>query len=198
MLIHENILMENGASIKNFKPKEIIFEEGNLVHYYFQIHQGEVKINNYNADGTEFIHNILGDGQSLGESSLFNEKPYPTNSIAISDCKILCLPKNDFFKLLKEKPEISVAVIHYISERMYYKMIMIKNNSVKNPVEKVWTLLNYLKSFQFNKDAFSFQIRHTRQELACLTGLAVETVIRSVKILEKEHKLLIQNGKIFI
>ncbi|WP_418123738.1 helix-turn-helix domain-containing protein [Chryseobacterium sp. PTM-20240506] len=57
--------------------------------------------------------------------------------------------------------------------------------------------MDYLKSYDENKTPYSFQIPLTRQQLASLTGLRVETVIRVIKNMEKENELKIVNRKIF-
>jgi CRP-like cAMP-binding protein len=38
----------------------------------------------------------------------------------------------------------------------------------------------------------------TRQQLANMTGLRVETVIRTIKQMEKDEKLSIVRGKVFV
>ncbi len=50
MVIDENILFSAGAEIKEYKPTENIFCEGDSPHYYYQIITGEVKLNNYNEE----------------------------------------------------------------------------------------------------------------------------------------------------
>jgi CRP-like cAMP-binding protein len=105
MVIKEEILRSVGASIKNYKPSESIFNEGDTPNYYYQIMNGEVKLNNYNEEGKEIIQSLLEDGQSIGESLLFLDK-YPINAITITNCEILRLPKYLFFDLLKIYPEI--------------------------------------------------------------------------------------------
>ncbi|MCL8538650.1 cyclic nucleotide-binding domain-containing protein [Chryseobacterium gallinarum] len=45
---------------------EFIFQMGDRPHYYFQIVNGIVEVNNYHTDGKEFTLNILTEGQSIG------------------------------------------------------------------------------------------------------------------------------------
>lgn len=96
MIIKEELLYSAGATIKQYKPSEIIFSEGDPPNYYYQIITGEVKLNNYNDEGKEIIQTLLEDGQSIGESLLFMDKLYPVNAIALTNCKVLKLPKTIF------------------------------------------------------------------------------------------------------
>ncbi|WP_120213810.1 helix-turn-helix domain-containing protein [Epilithonimonas arachidiradicis] len=45
---------------------------------------------------------------------------------------------------------------------------------------------------------FDFEIPYTRKQLAALIGLRVETIIRAIKSLESQNKLLIVGGKIYV
>ncbi|MDC8103878.1 Crp/Fnr family transcriptional regulator [Chryseobacterium sp. B21-037] len=196
MVINENVLYSIGAETKQYSPSDFIFSEGDFAHYYYQIVEGEVKLNNYNEDGKEFIQNILSEGQCCGESILFIDKPYPMNAEALTECNILRLSKNLFFQLLEESPELYLEISNFLSQRLYYKYVMMQNISSLNPITRLKVLMDYLKSFHNDKSPYSFSIPLTRQQMANLTGLCVETVIRSFKKMEKECTVQIENRKI--
>lgn len=73
---------------------------------------------------------------------------------------------------------------------------MLHSNSSLDPEVRLMGVLRYLKSFTENKTPHSFEVLFTRQELASLTGLRVETVIRTVKKMEEKNILQIKNRKI--
>lgn len=196
-MITEELLFSSGAEIKRYEANETIFWEGESPLYYFQIVEGKVKLNNYNEDGKEFIQNIFSDGQSFGESLLFIDRPYPMNAVAINTCTIIKLPKFHFLNLVQHNPEISFNIYQCLADRMYYKYIMLYNLSFQNPESKLKLFMDYLKSYHEDKKPYSFQIPLTRQQMASLTGLRVETVIRVIKSMEKNKMLKIQNRKIY-
>lgn len=197
MKVHEDLLKSFGGELKSYAEKEIIFNQGEAPLYYYQIVSGKVKENNYNLEGKEFIHNILGEGQSFGDAMLFIEKNYPINAETMTPCVILKLPKRNFFDLLDKHPEASVQINSCMSQRLYYQFIMMQNMASNDPVVRLTGLLEYLKSFHGDDIPASFQIQLTRQQMADLTGLRVETVIRAFKKMEKEKKVKIDNRKIF-
>ena len=69
---------------------------------------------------------------------------------------------------------------------------MFYNLSFQNPVAKLKLLMDYLKSYHEDKRPYSFQIPLTRQQLASLTGLCVESVIRTIKQMEKDQIVKIE------
>jgi len=195
-MIIENLLLSYGGDYKKFETNEVIFNEGDAPSYYFQILEGRVKINNHNEKGKEFIQNIFSEGDSIAEAALFVDRPYPVSAVAIENCTLLRLPKQKYVDLLKQNPKLYESVIHSLSENIHYKYIMMESISFQNPENRLKTLMDYLKDRYRDQSLSTFQIPFTRQQLASLTGLSVETVIRVIKIMEKNEILKIENRKI--
>ncbi|MBB6369995.1 CRP-like cAMP-binding protein [Chryseobacterium shigense] len=197
MVIDEELLLSSGAELMNYSINDIIFKENDQPKYYFQIRTGTVKINNYHEDGREIIHSLPFDGHCFAESSLFIDKPYPVNAVAMGNCEIIRLDKNKFLELTGSSPDLILKLYSYTAERMYYRHVMLSNISAPDPGTKVKRVMDCFKSYNQYTDKYSYQFPFTRQHLASLTGLCVETVIRVVKKMEKEKTVRIQNGKIF-
>ena len=197
MIINELILESMGATIEQYYTGESIFSEGDVPKYYYQIIEGKVKLNNYNYEGKEVLQSILEVGESIGESLLFvNEASYPVNAITISCCKIFKLRKSAFFEMLKKNPDIGLEINKHLSQILYFKQVMAPILCSHSPMFKIKALLDYLKRSQPVKEAFSYQVPFTRQEMANLTGLCVETTIRTIKTMEKDNVVQIHNRKI--
>lgn len=198
MVINEQILESLGAITQYYEVGESIFAENDTPKYYYQIINGKVKLNNYNSEGREILHNILEKGHSIGESLLFiDDIKYPVNAVTVTNSKILKLPKASFFELLNTYPEISIDLHRYISRVVYFKHVMGQILCTQSAVVKLTTLLNYFKSMQQrHQEPFTFQIPFTRQELANFTGLCVETIVRTIKSMEKSNIVRICNRKV--
>jgi len=197
-MIAPELLEKYGAVTKSFDKNEIIFEEGNLPANYYQIISGEVKMSNYNDDGREFIQGIFYKGQSFGEPPLFLNQNYPANAITVEDAEILLLSKNNFMNLLEENTAVSIKIIENLAQRLYYKSVMAAEMSTQEPEHRVLKLMDHgIAYFNFKKDANGYLINFTRQQIGDLTGLRVETVIRTIKALEKKGLLKIINRKVY-
>ncbi|MCV9934001.1 Crp/Fnr family transcriptional regulator [Flavobacterium sp. LS1R47] len=197
-MIATELLEKYGVIQKKFAKTTIIFEEGKLPKYYFQILSGEVKMNNYNDDGREFIQGIFYKDQSFGEPPLFLNQKYPASAVVVEDAEILCVPKESFMKLLNENPAISIKIIENLAQRLYYKSVMAAEISTHEPEHRVLRLIDYaIANFNFKKDANGYLINFTRQQIGDLSGLRVETVIRAIKSLEKKGELKIINRKVY-
>lgn len=198
-MIDQNILEDAGAVLKKYKRNELLFKEGDNAYYYYQIQAGEVKMNNFNDEGKEFIQGIFGVGKSFGEPPLFASFKYPANAEAITDAKVWQLPKVKFLKILEENPSIHHKFTSTLASRLYYKAMMVSEISTQEPEHRILRILDYFKknnTININESNL-YKIELTRQQLADLTGLRVETVIRAVKKLEQKGELLIKDRKIY-
>ena len=65
-------------------------------------------------------------------------------------------------------------------------------------LHRILRVLDYLKKHVHKLEGrYAFKVDLTRQQIADLTGLRVETVIRAMKGLEKKGELLIKQRKAF-
>jgi CRP/FNR family transcriptional regulator, anaerobic regulatory protein len=197
MIICENLLFSYGAKLQNYSSGEFIFEEGSSAKYYLQIKAGTAKLNNFHEDGKEFIHGIPFDGHCIAETYVFSDKNYALNAIAVTDCEIIKLEKNKFKNLLLERPDLIFHLYEYTAARMHYKFVISAPLSMMDPPSKLKRLLEHLKNYFGFEEPFSFLVPYTRQQLASLTGLRIETIIRTIKKMEKENLVKLDNTKIY-
>ncbi|MCC7025671.1 MAG: cyclic nucleotide-binding domain-containing protein [Saprospiraceae bacterium] len=123
MQIDENILITWGAVVKKYNKNEIIFDEGALAQFYFQIKKGTVKMSNSNDDCKEFTQGVFHDGDSFGEPPLFIDESYPATAVTITDCTIIKLSKTTFFRILSEYP-----AIHHTFTTLFARRVLMKSN----------------------------------------------------------------------
>ena len=196
MHIDTNILITWGAVAKKYKKNEFIFYEDDQSRFYFQILDGKVKMCCYNDEGKVFIQGIFGSGDSFGEPPLFINEKYPASAQAESDCTVLKLSKESLFKILGEYPELQMNFITNFAKRIYDKSIANKNIISTHPDQRI---TGFLKNFKKENQLTNSKslIPYTRQQIADFLGLRVETVIRTLKKMEEEHKVEIRHHKLY-
>jgi CRP/FNR family cyclic AMP-dependent transcriptional regulator len=198
VIIPRDLLVEKKAHFFEVKKDEYIFLEDETASFYYQVMSGTVKMSSYAENGQEFIQGIFKAGQSFAEPPLFGDFSYPNNGVATELSEICKLPKESFFELLKENTDIHWKFNSLLSHRLRYKSILLKEISSYYPEHVIMTLLKYLRD-NSNEDAVSqFYVPFTRQQIADMTGMRVETVIRTVKKLQKSGKLEIKQHKIYL
>ncbi|CAH0270423.1 Crp/Fnr family transcriptional regulator [Chryseobacterium sp. Bi04] len=196
MNIDENILYSFGGESIKYKAKEFIFKEGDHSLYYFQVISGKVKLNTFNDDGKEFIQNILGKNQSFGDPLLFIDRLYPTNAVSLEAVEIIRMPKASFIEMLQKFPDLSLEMNACLSQRLYYNSLMVRNMASQNPIHRLQGLMEYLKSYYDGDCQHCFPVELTRQQIADLTGLRVETVIRIIKKMVNQEIIKLDGRRI--
>lgn len=197
-MIPQEVLQKYNAILKVFEKDSIIFSENETARYYYQIVSGAVKMNNYNDEGKEFIQGIFYKEQSFGEPPLFIDINYPANAIALVETEILLLSKQTFTQLLKEHANIHFNITKNLAKRLYYKAIIASEISSQEPSHRVLRFIDYLKDDVHKIDGkYTFKVDYTRQQIADILGLRVETVIRVIKNLEKQGELKIDKRKVY-
>lgn len=196
-IIDPDLLLAKGASLKKASKGEIIFQEGTYCCFYYQVLKGEVRWVNINEEGEEYLQSILTEGESFGEIPLFDDGPYVSTAIANEETTLLRLSKNAFLELIRENPDIHMQFTRLLTERLRFKFVVIKEMATQAPEHCISTLLNYFKERKKYTCSECNKIILTRQQIANMTGLRVETVIRSIRNLHSQGKLVIERGKVY-
>jgi CRP/FNR family transcriptional regulator, cyclic AMP receptor protein len=197
MMIDIDTLLAWGGAYKKCAANEIIFQEGTPAQFYYQLVSGCVRWVNINDDGKEFLQVMIEPGECFGELPLFDGEPFAATAIADTDSMIIRLHRPTFHQLLKENPEIHLAFSKLLSQRLRFKFLILREMANHNPEHSISTLLSYFKQTQKNICTKCNQVKLTRQQIANMTGLRVETVIRTIKTLQSKGQLHITKGKVY-
>ena len=83
-----------------------------------------------------------------------------------------------------------------LSGRLFYKSMMLAEIAVEEAEHRLGTLIEYFRAAEAKGGTGRYRVPFTRQQLADMTGLRVETVVRSIKSMEHKGALEIEDGKI--
>jgi CRP/FNR family cyclic AMP-dependent transcriptional regulator len=196
-MVDIDLLLAWGATYKKLDPGEIIFKEGASCQFYMQLVSGSVKWYNIDEDGKEYIQTILEAGECFGEIPLFDGGTYAATAIAESSTMIIRLSKSSFLQLIRDNPDIHFAFTKLLAKRVRFKFLLLKSLALQAPEARIATLLNYLKKEHKNFCPECNQLNLTRQQIADMTGLRVETVIRTMRGMHEKGVLTINKGKVY-
>jgi CRP/FNR family cyclic AMP-dependent transcriptional regulator len=204
-VIDPEIIKSYGGKEIQMKDGEAVFNEGDVASNYFQIIQGSIKMLTISADGKEFIQGMFKTGDSFGEPPLLCDFSYPSSAIAIGQSTLLRLSKDKFLTLLRKNFEVHLQLSRLLCQRLKYKSMVLSEISSYDPEHRIMSLLKYLKSevkagdkTGQSRSDIKFVVPFTRQQLADMSGLRVETVIRAVKKMDRDGKIKLAGRKITI
>ena len=185
-------LIEKGFKVVLYKKGEIIYEPDTPPKAVYFIKSGKVKMVTVNQDGNEFIQGIFKSPEYFGEPALLLNKPYLAYTVALQDSEIIVVDKINFLNFLESDAAFSMRLILNLSNRLFYKSMMLEELANEHAEHRVKTMLNYLL-----KDLSpGEELKVTRQQMADMTGLRVETVIRIIKHPDLQKGFKLVRGKI--
>jgi CRP-like cAMP-binding protein len=191
------IMREYKAKLVSTPKGQVLFERGAKARDFFQVQEGQIRMFILNPEGQEFTQGIFNPGESFGEPPLLGDFSYPSTAVAITDANVWRLPKRVFIQLLRENFHLHIKLDQVLCKRLEYKSMVLTEVSSYDPEHRLMTILEYFKRERTKLSSEDkVVIPFTRQQLADMTGLRVETVIRAIKKMEKDGKIALQNHKI--
>ena len=197
-MIDVDTLLAWGAAYKKLLAEEIIFSEGMQSNFYYQLVSGRVRWVNINEEGKETIQEICEPGDCFGELPLFDDGPFAATAIACTDTIVLRLHKSTFLQLIHENPEIHLSFSRLLAGRVRFKFMIQKEMSCHHPEHNISALFKHFKNTQTHISLNYNMVTLTRQEIANMVGLRVETVIRVIRGLQDRGELYIEKGKVYL
>ena len=195
-MISDELWLRYGARVVRLAKGETLFDQGMTASSFHQMKSGRVKMVSYNEQGREFVQGMFTDGQTFGEPPFFNDVPYPAAAVAVVDSEVWRCGRAECLRLLAEHPAIHLELTKVLSGRLVYKSMMLAEIAVEEAEHRLATLIGYLRSTDPAGAGQPYRVPFTRQQLADMTGLRVETVVRTVKAMEQQGALEIADGKI--
>lgn len=193
-LITNDLLLRYGAEAIKLRKGDLLFSQGEMADYFWQVAKGKVKMTHYSEQRREFIQGYFTAGQSFGEPPFFAKVKYPASAYAVEDSIVWRIGSEALLRLLKDHFDVVLRLVGTLSERLIYKSMMLSEVAIEEAEHRLRSLIKYLAR---EHDAeHDYIVPLTRQQLADMTGLRVETVIRTIKNLEIKGYLTIQKRRI--
>jgi CRP/FNR family transcriptional regulator, cyclic AMP receptor protein len=199
MMIDIDLLLSLGATYKKIKAGEVVFMEGAPCNFYHQLVTGGIKWVNIDENGKEFLQWVIAPGECFGEIPLFDDGPFVATAIATEDAIVVRIHRSTFKQLISENPALHFTFSKLLAERVRFKFYLLKELANHNPEHRINALIDYFKTHN-NKSICCecSQVKLTRQQIADMTGLRVETVIRSIRHMHDRGEIFIDKGKVYL
>jgi CRP/FNR family transcriptional regulator len=182
------------------KKREIIVMEGDDCTGLFIIKTGRVKLLRSSSAGKEQIIKILNPGDLFGFEVFYDGKKYACAAVAMEDCELCYISKDNFFSIIEKEPAIARKLIIAMGRELNHAYERIGNLGLLNAREKLAHLLYTLANeYGVKKDGgVKLNLTISRLEIAELLGITQETSIRLLKTFKEEGILDIKRKEIII
>jgi len=185
------------ARINNiYKKRQVVFYEGHMPHGVFIVCRGRVKVYKSDHKGHQLTMRIASPGDLLGYRALVARQPYTATAEALEDASLSYIDETAFRSFLEKHNILALKLLTHLAEDVRQAEDKARDMAMKSSHERLAELLLMLNATYGGKDKASgpINVPFTRLDLAELTGLAQETVIRLLAEME-DKKIIATKGR---
>jgi CRP-like cAMP-binding protein len=186
------------AVTRDYLANQIILLEDDWGGSVYFILKGWVKIRTHNTDGKEVTLNIVGPGEVVGEMAAIAEVPRSTDVIALTKTTATSIPAQDFVAFLHSQPLASIRLAQLMAKRLRHLNRRLRLRE-SDSLSRVADTLLFLAEGQGKVGNQGTEIPNfPHREISSISGLARETVTRSLAKLEKKGLIIRENDSLCI
>ena len=109
--------MSGGELGRLYRDGEIIVRQGEVGDRMFVVQQGQVQVL-LERDGREIPLRVLGEGEFIGEMSIFEQEVRSATVRAQGEARLLTVDRKGFLKRIHEDPSLAYRVVQTLSRRV--------------------------------------------------------------------------------
>ena len=171
-----------------------LFKVGESVGSVLIIRKGRIKLCKYDADGNEYILDIIHDGDAIWENLFLENAVFPYSAVCLSKVELCEIKKSEFIQMISDCPGIAVNLISLLSLRLRDSNEKALLLSIHDPKVR-------LAGFLLDRDirCVGPEIKLKLEDIAASIGLRPETVSRNLSRFEKDRLIKrLGQGKIMV
>ncbi len=172
---------------RKFSEGETIYSECQQPQGVYAVCKGRAKVFSTDVKGQQMITWIRHPGETFGHIALFAENEYFCNSRAMGDTILSFMDKATLERFLDEHPKTYRLFLHKVATELHNLQLKLKDTAYKPARAKVAKALMNAVSFKSKNTDKPAIYGLKRTEIAEITGLALETVVRTLADLEKRN-----------
>jgi len=177
-------------------PGSVIYEAETRKQFVYSIRRGMVKLEHIAQDGTTRIVRLLGPGSAIGLELLDGAETYHYTAVAINQVDLCRLPVPTVKQLESEYPVLYEHVVQQLQDQLDLAdqwIVALGAGTAKQRVAQLLLVLD--KFFADNNHAF---ILLSREDMAAMIGIAVETVSRMIAEFKRQEILYKTDDKLYM
>lgn len=185
---------------KTYTKESVILVEEEVGTALFVITKGKVKVSRTSTDGREVILSILSDSDFFGEMSILDGLNRSATVVALEDTELFIIQRKEFLDLLNKHPEISIALLSELTQRLRNADMKIKALSLKDAEGKVATVILQLADDigKIKHGIVEIEKLPLQQDLANMAGTSRETISRTLHSFARKGLVELDGSKLKI
>ncbi|MFI0428107.1 response regulator [Mariniflexile sp. HMF6888] len=173
----KNFFDDNGSEI-SYAKGDVIYEEGQNSNNIFLISKGLIKCHKLDEQGKDLTTALYKEDDLFGYTSFTQNTPYQETATAIKDTELVALSKNELKNVLNTNHNVTLELIQLLTDDLTVvkeQLLQMAYSSVKR--RTATTILKFAEKLNHKPND---TIRISRNDLASVAGVAIESLIRTL------------------
>ena len=200
--LDENTLrtLAERARARSFQRGEVLFVAGDEALGLYVIVEGAVRAYRGSPDGREQVIHIERAGATIAELPVFDEGPYPSTVAAEEPTTVLFIDKQDVKSLCLQHPQIPLAAIKVLAERLRRCAELVEVLSLREVGQRLarFLLNEARRSGNRTEHGFVLNLTQTNQQIAARIGSVREVISRGFTRLQHEGLVTVEGRQVVI
>ena len=155
----------------------------------------KLKFTRESLAGKEQIIHIFGSGEIFGEVPVFQGSCYPASAVTLSKSTLLYFPRDRFGKVIREDPDLAMAMLALLSGRLRQLVNQVAALSLSEVPARLASYLLLLKSTQ---NSAKLELDLPKGLIASYLGTIQETLSRVFKKMSEQGLIKVERKTIEI
>ncbi len=183
----------------SYKPGQLIFNENTSGNALYIVFSGVVKIFTQTGVKKRTLA-YLYPAEFFGEMSLIDLKPRCASAVAVEECELMIIKKNDFNKLLSKNIDIALYILKTLIVRLRDADREIERITFKGvPGRLAKVLVDLAGKYSSKTDnGHLINIKLSHQDFAEIAGASREMITKQFNNFRRLKYIELQNKKIII
>ena len=157
---------------------------------------GRAKVTNFDEEGREVILAWLGPGEFFGEMGLIDDSPRSANVIAVENCELMVLGKQEFQRCMQDNFQVAQKLMQILVRRLREADRHIESLALLDVYGRVARLLLDMSEEEGGRRVVRQKM--SKQDMARMIGASREMVSKVMRDLELGGYIVPQGDLIII
>ncbi len=176
---------------------QVLFRRGTPSTGFYMVLEGRVQLSVSNSEGMVKVVEIISPGSAFGHAVMFLREPYPVDSTALADTRLLFVPAGAVDRVLDEDPSMARIMLASMAKRLQSKVQDIAMLSLQSATQRI---VAYMLGAAGESGTVSatVELPALKQVLASRLGMTPETFSRAIRTLSAEGLIRVDGSVVEI
>lgn len=178
------------AQVRSVAQGGIVFSQGQPAAGLWCVVSGRVKAVRYSPTGRELTIKFFEPGETFGEVGALEGGENPSTAIAVTDSRVLLIPREVLAPLLRQHPEVDTRIMAAMAQKLRFAMNRFEQATLYDVKTRVAAFL--LAQWRAGRPV----CRLSQEELASMLGTVRQVLGRALGELQEAGAVRLRRGAV--